>query len=543
MAKFVVIVGIFLLSIFSVPAKTPGLDSLNRVLEKRPMFMDLKQRDFDRLKSRLNHVGNDEERFNLLNDLYLEYSTFHFDSAMVYLNRMDEVASRDGNCEYSDRVRIYKAYLLATSGLFHEALDCLSQINRFRLSKNLLDEYFLSYEWVYGMLAEYSANSEYASGYYKKEMAYQDSLITFTPQNTSTNWYWRAEKAYRTKDYKAARHLYLKALENVPVNERLYAQITYALALTETALGNHKGRREWLIKAAISDQECPLKENLALQELALDISMEPNADLETANRYLHYSLEDAMFYGNRLRLLEISQKVPSIVSNYEKQLKNANKSRDYIILGFGILAVFLIIAIYYALRERKKLQRSRKQLEENYSALNRAKEDIEASNKRLSVSVKETKEQKKLAENCISLFMELTAAYINKLNVFQATVQRKIKTKKVEDLIRYTNPSRMTDAEAREFFINFDQTFLHAFPNFVDGVNALLMPDKQIVLAEGEMMNLDLRIFALIRLGVKDSSKIATLLNYSPQTIYNHRSSVKNRAINRETFESDVELI
>lgn len=542
MVKIMVLVSIFFSAIY-VSAKTPGLDSLNRVLEKRPVFMELKQRDFDRLKSRLNHADNDEERLSLLNDIYLEYSTFHFDSAMIYLNRMDEVASRGGNREYSDRVRIYKAYLLTTSGLFHEALDCLSQVNRSKLSENLLDEYFLSYEWVYGMLAEYSANSGYASEYYMKEMAYQDSLISTTPQNTSINRYWRAEKAYRTKDYHAARQLYLKALENVPVNERLYAQITFGLALTETALGNQKGRREWLIKAAISDQECPLKENLALQELALDISMEPKADLETANRYLHYSLEDAMFYGNRLRLMEISQKVPSIVSNYEKQLQTANKSRDYIILGFGILALFLIIAICYALREHKKLQRSRKQLEENYNALNHAKEDMEASNKQLSTAVKETRKQKKLAENCISLFMELTAAYINKLNVFQTTVQRKIKAKQVDDLIRYTNPSRMTDAEAREFFINFDQTFLHAFPNFVEKFNALLMPDKQIVLAEGEMMNLDLRIFALIRLGVKDSSKIATLLNYSPQTIYNHRSSVKYRAINRETFESDVELI
>ena len=122
------------------------------------------------------------------------------------------------------------------------------------------------------------------------------------------------------------------------------------------------------------------------------------------------------------------------------------------------------------------------------------------------------------------------------------TIKQMIDSQKVliDDLLKMSNNSKMTDSDARQFFVNFDTAFLTLYPNFVNEFNLLLREDESIIPGKGEIMNTELRIFALIRLGIKDSSRIATLLFYSPQTIYNYRTAVKNKAKNREEFEEQV---
>ena len=144
-------------------------------------------------------------------------------------------------------------------------------------------------------------------------------------------------------------------------------------------------------------------------------------------------------------------------------------------------------------------------------------------------------------EEYVSLFMDLCAAYIDKLNKYQDLVKRKVKAKQTDDLLKLVNATRLSDTDAKEFFVNFDTAFLNLYPNFIEAFSALLREDEKIIPKRGEILNTELRIFALIRMGIKDSSKIATLLFYSPQTIYNHRSAVKNRAKMRDSFEKQVE--
>ena len=145
-------------------------------------------------------------------------------------------------------------------------------------------------------------------------------------------------------------------------------------------------------------------------------------------------------------------------------------------------------------------------------------------------------------EEYVSLFLELCAAYIDKLNKYQDLVKRKVKAKQIDDLLKISN-SKMSDSDARQFFVNFDTAFLTLYPNFISEFNSLVREGEEIVPAKGEILNTELRIFALIRLGIKDSSRIATLLFYSPQTIYNYRTSVKNKAKNRDEFEEQVKKL
>ena len=291
-------------------------------------------------------------------------------------------------------------------------------------------------------------------------------------------------------------------------------------------MGEPEKSREWLINAAISDQITPLKENLALQELALDIKNN-DGDLETANRYLRYSLEDAIFYNNRLRMLEISEKFPDIVIGYQDTVTSQNRRLKIYILCICILLIGFGIAVWIIVCEKKRLNSSRQEL----AILN---EDL----KRLNSKLSRTNASR---EQYTTLFMDLCAAYIEKLNRFQSTVVLKVKARQFEDLLRVANNNaRPSEAEMREVFFNFDTAFLKLYPDFVEKFNALLQPGKAIYPRHNELLNTDLRIFALIRMGIKDSSKIATLLFYSPQTIFNHRTQVRNRAINRETFEQEL---
>ena len=303
--------------------------------------------------------------------------------------------------------------------------------------------------------------------------------------------------------------------------------ITYGLALVYSKLGDWNEYEHYLIKAAISDQVCPLKENLALQELALHIFKKRSGEVSRANRYLNYSMEDAQFYNNRLRMLEIAKKFPSIVLSYQEQNLIKSRRLQWSLICISILSIGLVVSLIYIYRQMHQLHKRRKILAD-------MNQELQHLNKAL-VNTNHTREE------YVSLFMDLCAAYIDKLNKYQDLVKRKVKAKQTDDLLKLVNATKLSDTDAKEFFVNFDTAFLNLYPKFIEEFNALLREGEEIIPKRGEILNTELRIFALIRMGIQDSSRIATLLFYSPQTIYNHRSVVKNKAKMRDSFEKQVE--
>lgn len=503
------------------------LSKLDEILLNRSYYIKSKQDRIDSIKNELNSGMSCNERLKCYDDLYREYLTFRFDSAMVYLERSDILLS-SGNAQYTDKalIKIHRALSMATSGHFSEAVELLKTVDSSLLPEEARREFYSAMQWTYGVWAEYSGQTTFATEYNDLSIVYLDSLLMVT-DNTSPDYiYHFADRALRNREYAVARDNYIKALESIPQDTRIYAQAAYGLAMSYRGLGDLDSSREWLINAAISDQITPLKENLALQELALEIKNR-DGDLERANRYLKYSLDDAIFYNNRLRMLEISEKFPDIVLGYQSTITNQNERLKIYVLVIGILLVVLVFSMYVIFREKKKLGVSKQELSELNSQLMSLNKKLAQTN----VS----------REQYTSLFMDLCAAYIEKLNRFQSTVILKIKARQFDDLLRVANNnSRPSEAEMREVFFNFDTAFLRLYPDFIEKFNTLLLPDKAIIPKSNELLNTDLRIFALIRMGIKESTKIATLLFYSPQTIFNHRTQVRNRAVNRDTFENDL---
>ena len=524
--KITIIVFIFLLSFGSLRAFAgdASLSRLDEAIEQRGHFLKVKESRVDSLRHLLKPDINKDRRLNLYNELFQEYLTFNFDSAMMYVDSASDIIDPTDGYELRAQVEIHRALSLATSGHFSHAINILEKIDSRKLPVRLQEEYFSACEWTYGVWAEYSDKRTIAPEFTQRSLLYLDSLIAVTDVSKPEYTYRLAEKHLRSHNYKEAEKEYLATIARIPVESRLYAQAAYALALTYRDMQDKEKYKEWVINAAISDQKVPLKENLALQQLALYLK-EEEGDIERANSYLKLALEDAIFYNNRLRMLEVAEKIPDISNVYQDTVNAQNRRLKLYLLLIGLLTISLSVVAVYIFRQHKIVSRSKDAMEELNEKLRELNFQLSQTNKS--------------REEYVSLFMDLCAAYIEKLNRFPIVL--KLRVKNMGDLNsvadRYVRP---TDVETREMFQNFDSAFLRLYPDYIKQFNALLQSERQIYPKKGELLNTDLRIYALVRMGITDSNKIATLLFLSPQTIFNHRTQVRNRAIDRENFEREV---
>ncbi len=528
MRTFPIFMLLVLLTTSPVYAKPQNdLASLDSVLSIRDTFLKNKKRRIDSIKSRIPVNAPIMDKLKGYDRLYEEYLTLSFDSAMRYINLAEELVSDTGDYDLNAKVKIHKSMSYATSGHFSQAIDELKKIQSSCLSDTLLEKYYQAYQWTYGLWAEYSQDKTFAPIYYRNSKTYLDSLIQVTPRNTSLYNYRIAEKALMfNHDFETAKKNYLKVVEKEPKNSRLYAQSAFALAQAYNNLQDRANYRKWLINAAISDQMIPLKENLALQDVALLIKNE-DGDLERANAYLNYSLNDALEYNNRLRILEIGKKLPAIATAYQETVLVKNKQLHLYLATIVIIVIILIIAIAIIIEQKRKIRNRNVTLS--------------TFNDQLKVFNKQLQETNRSREQYVNLFLNLCAGYIDKYNRMQLTVTSKVKAGQYNELQKLLQAnSRPSEAELREVFFNFDTAFLRLYPDFIKNVNTLLQPDKAICPKSSELLNANLRILALIRMGITDSTKIATLLFYSQQTIFNRRTEMRNRAINRDSFEKEI---
>ncbi|MBD5365363.1 MAG: hypothetical protein HDR79_10540 [Bacteroides sp.] len=501
-----------------------SLDRLDETIKQRELFLNIKKNRVDSIRHLLTPDIDRQQRLNIYNELFQQYLTFNFDSALMYVDYASDIIEPTDGYELQTQVEIHRALSLATSGHFSHAINILKRIDSTKLPPSLLEEYFSACEWTYGVWAAYSDKRTIAPEFNQMSLAYLDSLIAVTDVSKPEYTYRLAERHLRQHNLKDAKKEYLATLARIPVESRLYAQAAYALASTYRDMQNKEKYKEWMVNAAISDQKVPLKENLALQQLAIFLK-EEEGDIKRANYYLELALEDAIFYNNRLRMLEAAEKIPDITTAYQNTINAQNKRLKFYILLIGLLTILLVVVTAYIHRQRKIVSRS--------------KDEMEHLNEKLRELNMQLSQTNKSRQEYVSLFMDLCATYIEKLNRFPIIL--KLKVKNMGDLNsvadRYVRP---TDTETREMFQNFDSAFLRVYPDYIRQFNALLRPDKQIYPRKGELLNTDLRIYALVRMGITDSNKIATLLFLSSQTIFNHRTQVRNRAIDRDNFEKEV---
>lgn len=526
----------------SAGSKTQQLrQKLDNLLEQRNAIIDIKNKDINRLKRNLTTSENTLKRLQTYDQLFEEYYVFQFDSAMTYLNKGIKLAKETQNTYYYNSNTISKAELLSIGGLYNEAIHEIEQVDTTVLDKAQHFEYYFSLFRIHTYWADFCNDKTYTPTHRLKAQEYLKKAMPFCDETDKTYEYYLGEYAvFVLNNPQAARAHYIKAIKQLPQNSRFYAMSCFALSGSYGNEGNTEKQEEFLLLSSIADIENCTMENFALQNLAMYIFEHNKDELDLAQQYIQTALEDAHFYNNRLRIIEISSKLPVIVSSYQQTLNQRNKVQMTAIIVISLLLLFLLSAVFYIVKQTKRLSLQQQELQKNnnqLSELNRQQKELNTQLHGLNALLVDTNSKR---ERLAKLYIDLCAKYIARLKKQQTLVKRKIKANQTTELLSQLSSERLSEEDAATFLSRFDKAFLDLYPDFTEELNSLLLPEGQIQNKSTDELTTEQRIMALIRLGVKESAEIADLLFYSPQTIYNYRSVLKGKAINKETFEEEV---
>jgi hypothetical protein len=526
----------------SAGSKTQQLrQKLDNLLEQRDALIDNKNNDINRLKKHLTTSSNTLKRLQTYEQLFEEYYVFQFDSAMTYLNKGIKLALETQNTYYYNSNVIRKAELLSIGGLYSEAVQEIEQVDTTALDKAQRFEYYFSLFRIHTYWADFCNDKTYTPIHRSKAKNYLKKAMPFCDETDKSYEYYRGEYCvFVQNDPLSARSHYIKAIKQLPPTSRFYAMSCFALSGSYANEGNTNKQEEFLLLSSIADVENCTMENFALQNLAMYIFEHNKNDLDYAQRYIQTALEDAHFYNNRLRIIEISSKLPVIVSSYQQTLNQRNKVQMTAIIVISLLLLFLLFAVFYIVKQTKRLSLQQQELQNNnnqLSELNTQQKELNTQLHDLNALLVDTNRKR---ERLAKLYIDLCAKYIARLKKQQTLVKRKIKANQTSELLSQLSSERLSEEDAATFLSRFDKAFLDLYPGFTEKLNNLLVPEGRIQNKSTDELTTEQRIMALIRLGVKESAEIADLLFYSPQTIYNYRSVLKGKAINKENFEEEV---
>lgn len=525
------------------------LDSLLNVLDKTirnaDTYVQIKEDRLRELKKEANRtVPVSVERYNLNNSIYLEYKAYSSDSALHYLNENLLLARQLNDKERELKIQLELSYLLSSIGMYMEAADILNSIDRQTLPTSLLGYYYTCYEHVYSEAgAAQPRYKMFASRYVKLSHAYRDSMEVTLDSSSATYLWLRETQLREAGKYDEAMEFSDRRLAEASFGTPQYALVAYQRFRLFESMGKKDEHLYYLVLSAISDVRSAIKEQSSLMVLAQELHSK--GDLKRAYDYINFSWEISQFYKTRLRSWMNITPLSMINGNYQDIIKQQNRELLIYITCVALLALLLVVALIYIYRQMKALSIAKKGLQEVNERLFSLNEELEEVNRHLRSTNLELSESNLIKEAYITRFFKLCSVYVDRLQAYRKLVNKKLQRGQVAELLKMTHLSNdIVTVEVQELYANFDSAFLHLFPNFVESLNELLLPEEQIVLKPDELLNTELRIFALIRLGIKDSSQIAELLHYSVNTIYNYRSRVKTKArVSRDDFEDLVAKI
>lgn len=508
---------------------------LDAALAQRAHYVELKEKSLNEIKQGAKYVTSNEDKLKLYEQLANEYKAYEYDSAMTYVNKGLILAQKSNNIFFNKRFQLSQTRLLITRGFYAEAKEILQKIEP---KEEPRDYQFLYYYTMYGLYnnwSTYCENNEFSKNYDLKKVEYLKKAIELSPKKDAFYYYLMGELYYfsnHPNNNKTIQY-YKKALSMEKANSRLHAMTAFALSEVYQKANNLELMEHYLLVAAISDITSATKENVALQDIALFIYKHKTRSLNKAQEYINLSLEDAYTYKSRLRRIEISSKLQLITNAYTDDIKTTNRLLNIallviilLLLGVGISSLFI-----------RKKNRLLKQKKDEISATS---DKMEKLNGQLHLINDELKDTNQKRERLVKVYIDLCYKNIERNQKLRTLAVRKIKANQSKELLSLLSSSSSTEKENKEFLTEFDKAFLSLYPTFVNELNQQLTESAHILLKENGEMPPILRVCALLRLGITESSKIAGILSYSPQTVYNYRSILKNNAIDKEHFEENV---
>ena len=525
-------------------AKSETLDSLLLVLDKNitscKIYSDKKDIRIRTLKEKLhlNQLPN-ETTYHIQESLYKEYKSYICDSAIFYLNKNIELAQQINDSYKLNESIIKLSYLLSSSGMYMEAIDVLKMVNKSSLSKEQLMNYFIAYDHVYGELGYYTQNHKIGTHYTLLSKMYKDSIYQIASPDSEI--YLSMEETRLRDEGKLQEALAIndKRLSQVTINSPEYAALMYYRALIFREQKEQDKYIRCLSLSSIADIRSAIKDHASLWMLAQ--ALLDRGDLERAYQYMNFSWTESKFYNARLRAWQSADDLSLIDDTYQLMLRQRNSELKKYIIIVSFLSLLLFIALCYIYRQVKHLRTARQNLLKVNTQLENLNKELQKINFSLQTANKDLAESNQIKEVYIARFIKLCSTYVDRLDTYRRMVHKKVLTNQITELLHLTRSNSILEEALNELYENFDSAFLNLFPNFIEQFNSLLQENEQIRPKKNNTLNTELRIFALIRLGITDSSQIAEFLHYSVNTIYNYRAKVKNKArISREDFEEVI---
>lgn len=533
---------------------------LDEMILRREEYREMKEERIRMLQKQFNNQVSIEESFYVNKLFYEEFYVYNADSAMAYADKNLDIALQLKRKDWEYVWKINKSFLLSATGLLKEAEDELKSVPVKELSGDVLTDYYGQMVYLWSHFGQYtgSQSENVQRSYLDKERMYRDSVYSVVkPSHPLYLWYKGCYFQYQGEDEmrKVIPEL-TQVLDSASLETRYDAMNAYILGSIYRDLGDMDNYMKYLAYSSMADITSCNKDIASLEELGTFLFS--LGDIDRAFSYINYCLQNALFYNNRVRIMGISGIIDQINGVYQEHMRQqGERVRSYLVI-VSVLSVVLLLSIIYIYYKLRQLATSRSKLREMNGELNRHVYDLSEAQKQLkevndklqalNVELKDVnaqlRESNYVKEEYIGYVFSICSNYINKLDEYRKNINRKIKTNQIDEVKAMTDRPTMAQKELKEFYKNFDAIFLHVYPSFVSDFNELLLPEERIVLKEGELLNTELRIYALVRLGINDSVKIAEFLHCSPQTVYNNRLRVRNKAIvPKEQFAETVRLL
>ena len=559
--KFFFITLLFQFSVAQIFARDIDFKSmynqLDNLIDNSYQYVDNHENSIERLRVLLSDTKDEKTKYDVSFNLYLEYKSYTNDSAIAYLQQCIRLADRIHRKDMVGKCKSLMAFQCSSSGLYAEALQILKQVSTKDLTPdNGLSDYYIAYNHVYQELGYYTRLEDLKRKYVMISSAYRDSVYQVMNRDSEDYLLCEEISLYSRGLYQKAMKVNDQRLAKVKPGSRNYAIVAYYRSRLYGKLGDIQMVKYWLIESAMSDIKYAVMDQASLWELSDILNKE--GDIDRSLKYIRFTWECNNKFGTRMRSWQISPLLSIIDSNYQKQINRQNQTLIIFITIVSVMSLMLLGLLFFVYRQKKKLSDARNELKlinEKLVVLNsdllKANDDLDTSNHKLSctnqklaLSNQKLNESNRVKEEYIGRFLSLCSQYVDKLDDYRKMVNKKMKNKELESLFNISRSTEFKDKELDELYANFDSVFLHLFPNFVNDFNEMLKPEVRIHLKDSDRLSTDIRIFALIRLGIDDSSKIAEFLHYSVNTIYNYRARIKNGVLeDRDNFERRVKYL
>ncbi|WP_223814972.1 DUF6377 domain-containing protein [Sphingobacterium chuzhouense] len=508
----------------SIVGMTDATDSLlkklDRAITQKEEFAVRRIARMDSIRKEAMLAPDKAKRFEELQKLFRRYRSYQLDSAFTIAQQCIQLAETIDDEKVAE-AEMNMSEVLGVMGIYKESMDILHAIPKDRLDTSLLAHYYHLHHATYSLLAENALTNIEKDKYNKLIQLYRDSLLRVNDPATLGYNMLKSKQLLDSGQYEEALSLMQDCYDRYHTDESLLASVSYELSLVYEKLQDTEQEKKYLTISALADIRRAVKSYIALRKLAVMLYQE--GDLDRAYSYIKCAMEDATFCKARFRTMEISETLPIIIAAYDKKMQQEKENLFKYLILISVLSLVLAASIYYVYRQLRKLSAAEKAMKKLNDELSDMNVGLQELNKSLS-------ESNLVKEEYIGSVFNLCSSYIDKLDSYRVSINRKLRVQKIEDVIRLTDSKNFVSEELKEFFQNFDAIFLNIYPNFIDEFNALLKEGEQIHPKNEELLSAELRIYALIKLGITDSSKIATFLHYSPQTVYNYKLKVRNKS-------------